>query len=314
MKKIKKRNKLKKIKFCLLVILVVSFFYLNNYIIGHPVKKTVEISIIINLKNITKERHFLFHKIMQKLKSSRNFYFIKSLGKHLNNNLDEYIKNSSIKIVQSNFPDSVFLPLIVSLYGNYIPELVFFIEGNDIIDNTGDNLIKWFCYAYMKIINNDYDYIFGGSQIIEGKKVGCSLLLSKASVLQHLLYYTDSDTTHINPFIQLSLANKTKFTFIPFNFIKETTLENIEGKFSLNMNCQSIKDKQNPSLCIMIPAFKRDYFHESFLEFSKQTYKPIFYTIIQNDNRRYLNLSSFENLVKVPVYHIWMQNWNSFFF
>ena len=59
----------------------------------------------------------------------------------------EFIKNTSFKIVQSNFPDSVFLPLIVSLYGNDIHELVFIIEGNDIIDNTGDNLIECFCYA-----------------------------------------------------------------------------------------------------------------------------------------------------------------------
>ena len=63
----------------------------------------------------------------------------------------------------------------------------------------------------------NYDYIFGNYQIIDGKKIGCSILLSRANILQHFLFYTDADTTHVNPFIQLSLANQTKFHFIQLN-------------------------------------------------------------------------------------------------
>ena len=80
------------------------------------------------------------------------------------------------------------------------------------------------------------------------------------------------------------------------------------------MNCPSIKNNNNPSLCILLPSFKRNYFSYSFPAFSNQTYKPNFYVLIQNDNRRFFNLELYNNITNAPIYHIWMQNWNSFFF
>jgi len=227
-----------------------------------------EISLVVNMKNLTKNKHCLFYKVIKKLNITRNFYFIKNLGKSLNINLSKLVENSSVKIVQSNFPDSNFLPFIASLYGNTPPEFVLFIEGDKLMDNTENNLIKWVKNAYKKIMINDYDYIFGNSQIIKGKKIGCSLLLSKSSIIEHLLYYTDSDTSHANPFVQLSLATKTKFFFIHFKYIKSTSLDNIFNRFSLNMNCPSIYDKKIPSFCIILPNFKRNYFSSSFTSFS----------------------------------------------
>jgi hypothetical protein len=182
------------------------------------------------------------------------------------------------------------------------------------MDKSGNYLIKWVSDSYKKIMANNYDYIFGNSLIIEGKKIGCSLLLSKASIIEHLLYYTDSDTSHANPFIQLSVATQTKFCFIQFNYIKFSSLEYNLKKFSLNMNCPSTKDKNMPSLCILLPNFKRNYLSYSFAAFSKQTYKPKFYIVIQNENRMHYNLSLIQKMVNEPIYHIWMQNWNSFFF
>lgn len=251
---------------------------------------------------------------MKKYNISRIFYFIISQQNYLNPNINSLIQNSSVKIVQSNFPDSFYLPLVVSLYGKTTPEYVLYIEGDDLIFYYSKYLIKWINNVYKKIIYNKYDYIFGNSQIINEKKIGCSILFSKASIIEHLLYYTDSDTSHVNPFIQLSLASKTKFCFIHFNYLKAQKLENIEKRSSLNMNCPLIEDSDNPKLCIILPNFKRNYFSFSFPAFSNQTYKPIFYTIIQNENRIYYNLSLIKKMVKEPVYHIWMQNWNSFFF
>ena len=219
-----------------------------------------------------------------------------------------------MKLIQSNFPDSIYLPLVLSLFDKNNPDFVLYIEGEDVIDYKEYKFKKWYNYAYRQIINNKYDYVFGNSQIIEGNKIGCSLLLSNSSIIQHLLYYTDSDTTHINPFIQLSLADKTKFCFFKFNFMKKSKLENIRQRFSLNLNCPSINDNHNPSTCILLPAFKRNYFSQSFSFFSNQTYKPKCYVFIQNDNRKYFNLTLLQNLVKEPVYHIWIQNFNSFFF
>ena len=70
------------------------------------------------------------------------------------------------------------------------------------------------------------------------------------------------------------------------------------------MLCPKINDKFIPDICIMIPAFKRNYFNESFSAFSKQTLKPKFYVIIQNDNKIHFNLSLIQNMVNEPVYHI----------
>ena len=273
-----------------------------------------EISIVVNFNSLTKKKHCFFYEIIKKLNLKRNYYFVKSIGKNLNENLFKIVENTSIKIVQSNFPDSIFLPLVVSLYGIIIPKLVLFIEGEDLIYNSANNLIKWIINSYDKITNNNIDYIFGGFQFIEGKKIGCSILLSKSSVIEHLLYYTDSDTTHVNPFIQLSLATKTKFSFAPLDLLKPLKLDINYKRFSLNMKCPSTTDKEMPSLCIMLPNFKRNYFSYSFSAFSNQTYKPKFYLIIQNDNRINYNLLLIQKFVKEPIYHIWMQNWNPFFF
>ena len=251
---------------------------------------------------------------MRKLNSTRNYYFIKTLGKPLNEKLNEIVDNNFIKIVQSNFPDSIFLPLVVSLYGTIIPKFVLFIEGEELMDNSGNNLIKWIYNAHKKMMRSEYDYVFGNSLNIKGKKIGCSLLFSRASIIQHLLYHTDSDTSHANPFVQLSLATQTKFSFMQFSYIKSSNLININRRFSLNMNCPSTDDANNPSLCIMIPSFKRNYFSSSFAAFKNQIYKPKFYIIIQNDNRIHNNLAFIQKFVREPVYHIWMSNWNSFFF
>lgn len=310
-------NKLKKLKFFLIIIILLNFlfFNINNEIFNPNLKiEYNDISIIINMKNLTLNKHNLFYEFMRKFNSTRNFYFIKTFGNPLNEDLNNLVKNSSVKIVQSNFPDSIFLPLVVSLYGNTVPELVLFIEGDDLMNNSGNNLIKWVVNAYKKIMINKYDYIFGNSQVIKRKKIGCSLLFSKASIIEHLLYYTDSDTSHLNPFIQLSLATQTKFCFLPFHCLKSSKLENTQNRLSLNMNCPSTNDKDMPSLCIILPNFKRNYISSSFASFSKQTYKPKFYVIIQNDNRINYNLTLIQKMVNEPIYHIWMQNWNSFFF
>jgi len=262
------------------------------------------LSIVINLKNLNKEIHYFYLDFFKKMNTTRNFYFIKS-GASFINNVDEFVQRNTVKIVQSNFPDSIFLPLIVSLYGNIIPHYILYIEGDDLLKTNLNELVKWVKISTNKLDNENYDYIFGNSQIIKEKKIGCSLLVSKSSILQHLLYHTDSDTTHLNPFIQLSLANKTNYSFIPFNgYINVSNLENIMGKFSENMLCPKINDKFIPDICIMIPAFKRNYFNESFSAFSKQTLKPKFYVIIQNDNKIHFNLSLIQNMVNEPVYHI----------
>ena len=146
-------NKLKRAQIYLIIILLLIFFYFKIYI---PFKenfynddyfsqiimmKDDEIIIVVNMKYLTENKHLLFYEVMKKFNSTRNYYFINTDGKSLNENLNKIIGNSSVKIVQSNFPDSIFLPLVVSLYGETIPELVLLIEGEELINNNGNNLL-----------------------------------------------------------------------------------------------------------------------------------------------------------------------------
>lgn len=317
-------NKFIRVKLYLILLLLIFFSHLElnilfKYFYGielfnsNKLLENNEISIVVDIKNLSKNKHILFNDVMKALNSTRNFYFVKTNG-NLDQNIFNIVENSSVKIIQSNFPDSIFLPLVVSLYGNAVPEYVLLIEGDELKDNCGINLIKWIKNAYKKIKENEYDYIFGNYQIINKKKIGSTILFSRASLIEHLLYYTDSDTTHINPFIQFSLATQTKFCCIKFKDLILSKLH-INGKrFSLNMECPSTKDKEKPSLCIMLPNFKRNYLYSSFKAFTYQIYKPKFYIIIQNENRISYNISSIKKMVNEPVYHIWMQNWNSFFY
>ena len=317
-------NKYIKFKFNLILIFLLSFIIVTiilkirfDYVFedySYLKFETNEISIVVNFKDLTNNKHRMFYEIMRKVNSSRNFYFIKSNNTNLNPYIDTQIKNSSVKIIKSNFPDTIFLPLIISLFGKTIPKYVLFIEGEEFNENFENSLIEWIFKIYKLLMNKEYDYIFGNSQFINGNKIGCSILFVDSSILEHLLYYTNSDTTHIHPFVQLSLANDTKFCFIQIkNIISKNTIQ-IDGNFSINMNCPLINDKESPSLCIVLPNFKRNYLSHSFSAFSNQTYKPKFYLIIQNDDRIHYNLSFIQKEVKEPIYHIWMQNFNSFFF
>lgn len=251
--------------------------------------ETNEINIVVNFKDLSNNKHRMFYEIIRKVNSSRNFYFIKSNNTNLNPYIDPQIKNSSVKIIKSNFPDTIFLPLIISLFGKAIPKYVLFIEGEEFNENFENFLIEWIFKTYKLLMNKEYDYIFGNSLFINGNKIGCSILLD-SSVIEHLLYYINSDTTHIHPFVQLSLANNTKFYFIQINNIISKNINQIIGNFSINMNCPPIMDKESPSLYIVLPNLKRNYLSHSFSAFSNQTYKPKFYLIIQNDDRIYYNL------------------------
>ena len=145
-------NIFKKTQFYLILILFLLFFYLKFYKLSKDdfynddyssqiIKvKNDEISIIVNMKNLTIDKHLLLYEVMKKFNTTRNYYFINTDGKPLNGNLSKIVENNSVKIVQSNFPDSIFLPLVISLYGETVPELVLLIEGEELNDNDGNNL------------------------------------------------------------------------------------------------------------------------------------------------------------------------------
>jgi hypothetical protein len=219
----------------------------NDEFLNSIIKDEVDanISVIFNMYNLDKNHHYLYYEIIKRVKSKRNFYFINSVGYDLDDNVNHLVENTSIKIVQSNFPDSIFMPLVVSLYGNTIPKVVLFIEGNYLSKNSYKYFADWFENAYHLLIENNLDYIFGNYEIINGRKIGSSLLLIKSAIIEHLLFYTNCDTTHMNPFIQLSLANKTNFSFIKFSHIKSIKIKYDGFIFSSNTKCQLKFDRKN---------------------------------------------------------------------
>ena len=128
-------NKYIKFKFNLILIFLLSFIIVSiilkirfDYVFedySYLKFETNEISIVVNFKDLTNNKHRMFYEIMRKVNSSRNFYFIKSNNTNLNPYNDPQINNSSVKIIKSNFPDTIFLPLIISLFGKTIPKYVF---------------------------------------------------------------------------------------------------------------------------------------------------------------------------------------------
>ena len=169
----------------LLFIIILTNAHMKNYFFNG---ENYSFTLVINMKNLTKEKNIFFKKLIKELNSTINYYFVKTQNKSLTENLNEFVENDSVKLVQSNFPDSIYLPLVISIFGNDIPDIILFIEGEDLIHYNGNALKRWYNYSLKLIMNYKFDYIFGNSQIIEGKKIGCSLLISKATIIQHLLY------------------------------------------------------------------------------------------------------------------------------
>ena len=112
-----------KFNFIIILILIYIFFneirfeelYDYDFLNSINSMKSGEISIIINMRNLTEDKFIIFSKIMDQLNSTRKFIFIKTEETFLDDNINYLIKNSSIKVVQSNFPDSIFLPLVISM-------------------------------------------------------------------------------------------------------------------------------------------------------------------------------------------------------
>ena len=102
-------NKFKRSQLYLIIIILLFFiyfkfyklikdtFYNDSYLNQILQKKDDEISIVVNMKNLTKNKHSLFYEVMKKFNSARKYYFIKTLGKPLNENLYKIVENRSKK-------------------------------------------------------------------------------------------------------------------------------------------------------------------------------------------------------------------------
>ena len=73
-------------------LLILYFLFLlikkRNYLFT-SINNEGDLSIVINLKNLTKDTHLFYYDIMKELNSTRNYYFIKSSEKSLTNNYND---------------------------------------------------------------------------------------------------------------------------------------------------------------------------------------------------------------------------------
>ena len=111
-----------------------SELYDSNFLNSADNIENNDMSINININNFTRNKFYLYSEIMNKLNSTRKFIFIKTKNKSLDENINYLVGNTSIKIIQSNFPDSIFLPFVISLFGNTNPKYVLFIDDEEVID------------------------------------------------------------------------------------------------------------------------------------------------------------------------------------
>ena len=111
-----------------------SELYDSNFLNSADNIENNDMSIIININNFTLNKFDLYSEIMNKLNSTRKFIFIKTKNKSLDENINYLVGNTSIKIIQSNFPDSIFLPFVISLFGNTNPKYVLFVDDEEVID------------------------------------------------------------------------------------------------------------------------------------------------------------------------------------
>jgi hypothetical protein len=80
------------------------------------------------------------------------------------------------------------------------------------------------------------------------------------------------------------------------------------------MRCPADRRPQRTDVAAVIPSFKRDYMGHLVAGLSGQTPRPTRIFIFQNRMHRLLDFTRIFSVASVPVIHIWLTNWNSFFF
>jgi hypothetical protein len=80
------------------------------------------------------------------------------------------------------------------------------------------------------------------------------------------------------------------------------------------MRCPADRRSQRADVAAVIPSFKRDYMREIVAGLCEQTHPPARIFIFQNLMHVLLNFTRIFSVASVPVIHVWLTNWNSFFF
>lgn len=243
---------------------------------------------------------------------TEGFFFVKTDNQ-------TYFTNASFpKLTYSTYPDTGYMPLLVSLYTIDPPKYILYADQYQLKHRISDS---WISHASM-IMSRDpqIGVVFGADTIYNGKRVGISLAFVRESVLRELLYYTNCTSESIPPLLALSLASiefrKFKIEFLIDQNVVPRSYHNTDGLMPIRFQeCPIIhSNSPNPRFALLLPHFIREYTEKHLKEFAKQDISPVYYVIHQNRNRISIDFNKLRTIVQQPVYRIWEYNWNSFFF
>jgi hypothetical protein len=71
---------------------------------------------------------------------------------------------------------------------------------------------------------------------------------------------------------------------------------------------------RNATLAILLPVWKRNLLSDMLKALKQQTYQPDRIIVFQNQAHRTFDFRPLMKLCPVPLHHVWLTNWNSYFF
>ena len=297
----------------LLIYLLFTLVYIliNKSFIIVIKKHQITLSIITELQE-SASLHDYKTQIKGDLKVLSDFVFLKNDKV----NKDDFKKQN---VIFSNFPDTGYLPLMVTLYNETIPDYVVYANKTEITEMPDSN---WITDNVLMMQDENIDLLFGGKTTYQSKTVGIGLMVAKTKIIQGLVYGTNSKTNSPPPLLMLSMYSeqnpgKLKVKYSDYKHMKDSINYNYVNNFELlkPQKClNSKKDAEHPTLSYLLPQFKRSYIYKFITEFEKQTVKPEFYCLFQCENRLTFDLKRLEKLSSRPIYHIWCYNWKPYFF
>jgi hypothetical protein len=146
-------------------------------------------------------------------------------------------------------------------------------------------------------------------------------VLMRASMARKFLLYTDvrySDDHVMTVLSSLCLCNSS------FGRVRELRGAHLMKPLSVNplpcsviprrFRCPHFPQPGNATFAILLPNFKRQYITRTFNDLAGQTRQGSFILVFQNRAYQTYDFRALQPLSPVPIQHVWLTNWNSFFF
>jgi hypothetical protein len=145
-------------------------------------------------------------------------------------------------------------------------------------------------------------------------------IAAKSSTVRRFLFYTDvtySDHDVMAVLSSLCLCNRSFGRMVEFcgtNQLLPAEAYPIPCSSSAipkNWTCSAAEDE---GLAVILPVWKRNYMQRMFETIKRQTRQPSRILVFQNEAHRVFDFSKFTEFNFSALHHVWLTNWNSFFY